>query len=524
MRQVYTTLGTCVLFLTFTGLLPAIPPDESVSPGDEFSRKAIMVRPPSLLEMMGGEERDLLSLFQHRASAPGAVMENQLAGSLMVSLHGARPPISPGENLQETAVHRAILRGRPDVLGRLLSEESSPDEIHSSGWNTLQLALQRRDQQALKILLSHGADPRKKGVGALTSLGLALVLESSPAELELLLNAGADPNHIGSGGHPVLHTFLRARDLERAGVFLRHGAEAGPALYNAVVEGDRGLFRFLLEQGCKPERDSKDPVLVAAVREGESGVVGDLLASGVLQARDLGRRGSEGQSALHLAVAMNRLDLCRVLLEGGADPNVPFARPASAEFLARVRPVGFLKSHLKHDSRVTPLMAAADCGNLELAKLLMDHGARRFIWTRRKSYYPIGFAARRGDVKMMQLLLGVDPGQEERWVKVDLSEQRAWVYDGEGKELLTTSVSTGKKGFQTEPGEFVITNRNRHHVSNIYGVRMPYFQRLNCSAIGFHEGYCPGYPASHGCLRVPRGQASELWDTTKLGDRVVIVP
>jgi lipoprotein-anchoring transpeptidase ErfK/SrfK len=154
----------------------------------------------------------------------------------------------------------------------------------------------------------------------------------------------------------------------------------------------------------------------------------------------------------------------------------------------------------------------------------MDHGARRFIWTRRKSYYPIGFAARRGDVKMMQLLLGVDPEQEERWIKVDLSEQRAWVYDGQGKELLTTSVSTGKKGFQTEPGEFVITNRNRHHVSNIYGVRMPYFQRLNCSAIGFHEGYCPGYPASHGCLRVPRGKASELWETTKVGDRVVIVP
>ena len=53
---------------------------------------------------------------------------------------------------------------------------------------------------------------------------------------------------------------------------------------------------------------------------------------------------------------------------------------------------------------------------------------------------------------------------------------------------------------------------------------VPYFQRLNCSAIGFHEGYCPGYPASHGCLRVPRGKASELWETTKVGDRVVIVP
>ena len=517
-------LGACVLVLATTVLLPAIPPDDSISPGNEPSRKAIIVRPPSLLEAVRRGERDLLFLLLGRASVPGAAMEYDLPGSLMVSLHGSRSPVPVGENLQETEVHRAILRGHPDVLEKLLSEGNSSDAIHPSGWNPVQLALQRRNQQVLKVLLSHGADPRDKGAGALTSLGLALILESSPAELELLIKAGADPNHIGPGGRPVLHALLQAGDLERAGVFLRQGAEAGPALYNALVDGDRGLFRFLLEQGCKPEKDSEDPVLVAAVREGESGVVRDLLESGVLQARDLGRRGREGQSALHLAVAMNRLDLCRVLLEGGADPNVPFARPASAEFLARVRPVGFLKSHLKHDSRVTPLMAAADCGNLELAKLLMDHGARRFVWTSRKSYYPIGFAARREDVKMMQLLLGVDPEQEERWVKVDLSEQRAWVYDGEGKELLTTRVSTGKKGFQTEPGEFVITNRNRHHVSNIYGVRMPYFQRLSCSAIGFHEGYCPDHPASHGCLRVPRGKASELWDTTKLGDRVVIVP
>ena len=170
-------------------------------------------------------------------------------------------------------------------------------------------------------------------------------------------------------------------------------------------------------------------------------------------------------------------------------------------------------------------MAAADCGNLEMARLLIEHGAKRSVSTRGKLFSLMGFAARRGDVKMMQLLLGVDPEHEERWIKVDLSEQRAWVYGREDRLLLTTRISSGKKGFRTEPGQFVITDRDRHHVSNIYeDVRMPYFQRLSCSAIGFHEGYCPDQPASHGCLRMPSKTAADFWAITKLGDRVVISP
>jgi lipoprotein-anchoring transpeptidase ErfK/SrfK len=107
---------------------------------------------------------------------------------------------------------------------------------------------------------------------------------------------------------------------------------------------------------------------------------------------------------------------------------------------------------------------------------------------------------------------------------VDLSEQMAWVYDESGQTLFSTSLSSGKEGYRTRTGEFVITNRNRHHVSNIYkGAIMPYFQRLSCGDFGFHQGVVPGYPASHGCLRVPAGKAYGLWDCTQVGDKVVIV-
>tara|TARA_B100000900_G_C20520718_1_gene692045 strand:- start:27 stop:1316 length:1290 start_codon:yes stop_codon:yes gene_type:complete len=376
----------------------------------------------------------------------------------------------------ESAIHRAILQGQSDILSQLLVGGENCNLRHPSGWSPLQLALHCGNQEALRILIAHGADPRERGPGGETALGLALALDSTPVELEMLLKAGANPNLLGPGGRPAISALLQVRDLERAEVILRHGGVAGPALYNAIVEGDRELLRFLLLHRVKPDGGSTDSLLVAAVRGGRRGLLEDILEAGYLSDKELKPLGREGQGPLHLAVAMNRIDLCRALVRKGADVNEAFVCPVTPAFLAWVRPVGFLKSHLKYDSGVTALMAAADSGNLEMAKLLVDHGATRSVRSSGKSFSAIGFAARRGDVKMMQLLLGVDPEHEERWIKVDLSEQRAWVYGIEGQMLLTTRVSTGKKGFRTEPGEFVITDRHRDHESNIYqGVRMPFF-------------------------------------------------
>ena len=108
--------------------------------------------------------------------------------------------------------------------------------------------------------------------------------------------------------------------------------------------------------------------------------------------------------------------------------------------------------------------------------------------------------------------------------QVHLAEQRARLLDADGKELFTTRVSTGRKGFSTPTGEFVITDKNRDWTSTIYHASMPYFQRLNCSDFGLHQGNVPGYPASHGCIRVPEGNAAKLFTLTQAGDRVVILP
>jgi hypothetical protein len=170
-------------------------------------------------------------------------------------------------------------------------------------------------------------------------------------------------------------------------------------------------------------------------------------------------------------------------------------------------------------------MLAADSGEIELARLLLAHGATPDVYTRGGRYhywYPISWASRRADVPMMQLLLGREPSQVKRRARIDLSQQRAWVYDGE-EEIYTTRVSTGRSGYRTRTGTFVITNRYRHWNSTIYDSSMPYFQRFSCSDFGFHEGYVPSYAASHGCVRVPGGKVRKLWQLLSLGDPVKIV-
>ena len=233
----------------------------------------------------------------------------------------------------------------------------------------------------------------------------------------------------------------------------------------------------------------------------------------------------DGQTAFHSAVAMLDKALVGLMLEEGADPNQPFFDYPSDDFLKQVASTNIAKSSLSHTRRFTPIAMAADSGDIEMARLLIAHGARPDIYTRGGRYhywYPISWAARRMDVPMMQILLGREPSQVKRRALVDLSQQRAWVYDGD-EEIYTTRVSTGKPGNRTRTGTFVITNRYRHWNSTIYGSSMPYFQRLSCGDFGFHQGYVPGYAASHGCIRVPGGNVRKLWELLSLGDPVKIV-
>ena len=105
---------------------------------------------------------------------------------------------------------------------------------------------------------------------------------------------------------------------------------------------------------------------------------------------------------------------------------------------------------------------------------------------------------------------------------VSLADQRISIYGADG--LLTRSVvSTGQAGHRTPTGIFTILEKQRWHQSNIYsGAPMPFMQRVTWSGIAMHEGIVPGYPASHGCIRLPAAFAAKLWTMTKPGTRVII--
>jgi hypothetical protein len=107
---------------------------------------------------------------------------------------------------------------------------------------------------------------------------------------------------------------------------------------------------------------------------------------------------------------------------------------------------------------------------------------------------------------------------------VSLSKQRIHIYGRSGL-LAESPVSTGMAGFRTPPGVFTVLEKSRYHYSNIYaGAPMPYMQRLTWSGIALHGGVVPGYPASHGCVRLPHSFAPELFGMTTLGTRVVVTP
>jgi L,D-transpeptidase catalytic domain len=134
-------------------------------------------------------------------------------------------------------------------------------------------------------------------------------------------------------------------------------------------------------------------------------------------------------------------------------------------------------------------------------------------------------------------------------IKIDLESQRAYFY--KGHQMVGVSVvSTGREGYDTPPGEFHVIQKDIDHASSLYGeyvdrsgqvveqnvelgkdprprgtvfrgASMPYFLRIQ-GGIGMHAGYLPGYPASHGCIRLPREMAVKFFEDAPLGTPVEI--
>lgn len=109
-------------------------------------------------------------------------------------------------------------------------------------------------------------------------------------------------------------------------------------------------------------------------------------------------------------------------------------------------------------------------------------------------------------------------------IVVSIDRQKVTVYDTNGM-FAESPVSTGMKGHSTPMGVFSVIQKHKFHHSNIYsGAPMPYMQRITWSGVAMHAGVLPGYPASHGCIRMPMAFAMKMWNWTRMGARVIVTP
>jgi len=108
-------------------------------------------------------------------------------------------------------------------------------------------------------------------------------------------------------------------------------------------------------------------------------------------------------------------------------------------------------------------------------------------------------------------------------IVVSLADQRLYAYHDQ-QLVAWSNISSGRPGHETPTGSFTVSEKDVDHHSNVYNnAPMPFFMRLTDEGVGMHAGELPGYPASHGCVRLPMGMARELYRHVESGTPVEII-
>jgi len=114
------------------------------------------------------------------------------------------------------------------------------------------------------------------------------------------------------------------------------------------------------------------------------------------------------------------------------------------------------------------------------------------------------------------------PKEGDTRIVIDLLTQMAYAYRGDTL-IGAATISSAKRGMITPLGNWTILEKRKFHRSRKFdNAPMPYMQRLDEYGIALHGGANPGYPASHGCIRLPMKFAEKLYAVTKVGSKVVI--
>ncbi|MDQ6808831.1 MAG: ankyrin repeat domain-containing protein, partial [Verrucomicrobiota bacterium] len=373
----------------------------------------------------------------------------------------------------------------------LLRAPGSIDAIDETGRTALMIAAKHGSAETVRDLLANFANPNAVDAAGRTALHYA-VGAAQPATVEILLRATATSELRWPDGRDLRDLALATQNWAVAREVLDHfpasyswSKPALSMLRSAAAANDIDCGRFLMNKHLQ------QPTL--------EGHAVPLLAHGVVT--------GDGP-------------LVKALLKFGANPNTVVPAPCEKDFLASIKS-NYLRDYVAADSGTTVLMLAAGLGDLEMVQTLLAAGADRNRTTAHYKMMPLYFATRTPAWRVTQTLLGSGGSPDVLRIDISLATQRIAVLKG-GAPVLTTACSTGREGFSTPAGSYVITDKDRDHRSTIYKVPMPYFMRLNCRDFGLHEGNVASSHASHGCIRLPGEVARKLFSEIPVGTVVNI--
>jgi ankyrin repeat protein len=441
------------------------------------------------------------------------------------------PPPAPSGTLQArvslpevSGPLRVVVARRSCIIDHCFTSNLDGNVPATPSEVALVVAALKQDWKTVLHKLAAGASVEATDDTGVTPL-MAAAMQGNVEILRTLLERHANVDFTDLAGRSALHYAATAGKFEAVQLLLplvsnlEVISSAGNDLLSMALEsGDMKIFQTILErfpaklQWTPSTQRALDTALRSDMREQVR----------LLLSKHPAPPTREGGTVplIAYAIASDDAALFHTLLACGSDPNIVIPKAAEKDFMSLLKSK-YLRLYIQEETGINLLMLAAGLGKPDYVRALLDAGADRNRATPREKMLPLYFAAWTENWQCVQMLLGGGPMPDQLRVEISLAKQNMAVIK-DGVTVFTTQCSTGRQGFTTPPGQYVITDKDRDHRSTIYKCAMPYFMRLNCRDFGMHEGVVPTYPASHGCIRLPGDAARKLFAEIPVGTVVMI--
>jgi len=341
-------------------------------------------------------------------------------------------------------LHEAILNCESDALVSVLKSDTDITVKDAEGKTALFKAVSTGEKKKVEQLILHGAEGKLVDESGRNYLHLSQIFGDNPELTEYFLKYELDPQALTKDGKNSLDLALEYSRIASAKVLIKNRTvstkETFDRLFNAGNREAIGLLVKSAQVDPNAAVSNGDTILIDALKQEDAVMVKLLLEQGA----DANLSGGDREPPISYATALHNYECMKLLLEAGADPNIEFQSPPASRFEEIIKTEGAIKWFIERDPGITPIMMACDQGFLENVVLLREHGAENH-GSKKYRFWPGNFAARRSITDIVQYMVGAEPGSRERTVTVDLSQQRATVYDKDKKTVMSFRISSGKK-------------------------------------------------------------------------------